>query len=138
MALLPFLFLAIIISKSLLLLFVSYKQGLCANNTKSAHSNRFELSVKNPAIRDSDYNGEVEVHSTEYEIERSKYDSDVDTKGFSVAIGKELIRDLYVGTRYKLDIVSENYDYSSDFMSTYNAQSAAFKAKINYLQIKIM
>ncbi|MFW2607156.1 outer membrane protein assembly factor BamA [Aliarcobacter butzleri] len=95
----------------------------------SAHSNRFELSLKNPAIRDSDYNGEVEVHSTEYEIERSKYDSDVDTKGFSVAIGKELIRDLYVGTRYKLDFVSENYDYSSDFMSNYNAQSAAFKAE---------
>ena len=103
--------------------------GLGLSADLSARSNRFELSLKNPAINDSDYNGEVEVHSTEYEIERSKYDSDVDTKGFSVAIGKELIRDLYVGTRYKLDFVSENYDYSSDFMSNYNAQSAAFKEK---------
>ncbi|MFY9070945.1 outer membrane protein assembly factor BamA, partial [Aliarcobacter butzleri] len=95
----------------------------------SARSNRFELSLKNPAIRDSDYNGEVEIHSTKYEIDRSSYDSDVETKGFSVAVGKEIVRNLYAGTRYKLDFVSENYDYSSDFMNTYNAQSADFKTR---------
>ncbi|MDY3205460.1 MAG: outer membrane protein assembly factor BamA [Arcobacter sp.] len=82
----------------------------------SARSNRFELSLKNPAIRDSDYNGEVEVHSTESEINRDTYDSTIDTKGFSVALGKEVMRNLYAGARYRLDFVSEDYEYDSNFV----------------------
>lgn len=79
----------------------------------SARSNRFELSLKNPAINDSDYNGEVEVHSTESEIYRDKYDSTIETQGFSVALGKQIYRNLYAGARYRLDFVSENYDYQN-------------------------
>jgi outer membrane protein insertion porin family len=90
--------------------------GLGLSADLSARSNRFELSLKNPAINDSDYNGEVEVHSTEAEINRDKYDSTIDTKGFSVAVGKQIVRDLYAGTRYKLDFVSEDYDYDSTFV----------------------
>ena len=90
--------------------------GLGLSADLSARSNRFELSLKNPAINDSDYNGEVEVHSTKAEINRDKYDSNIDTKGFSVAIGKQLVRDLYAGARYRLDSVSENYDYNSTFL----------------------
>ena len=82
----------------------------------SARTNRFELSLKNPAIRDSDYNGEVEVHSTESEINRDTYDSTIDTKGFSVALGKEVMRNLYAGARYRLDFVSEDYEYDSNFV----------------------
>lgn len=89
--------------------------GLGLSADLSARSNRFELSLKNPAINDSDYNGEVEVHSTEAEINRDKYDSTIDTKGFSVAVGKQIVRDLYAGARYKLDFVSEDYDYDSSF-----------------------
>ena len=90
--------------------------GLGLSADLSARSNRFELSLKNPAINDSDYNGEVEVHSTEAEINRDKYDSTIDTKGFSVAVGKQIVRDLYAGARYKLDFVSEDYDYDSTFV----------------------
>ena len=82
----------------------------------SANSNRFELSLKNPAIRDSNYNGEVEIHSTETEINRDTYDSTIDTKGFSVALGREVVRNLYAGARYRLDFISEDYDYASDFV----------------------
>lgn len=92
--------------------------GLGLSADLSARSSRFELSLKNPAINDSDYNGEVEVHSTEAEINRDKYDSTIDTKGFSVAVGKQIVRDLYAGARYKLDFVSEDYDY--DDISTIN------------------
>lgn len=95
----------------------------------SARSNRFELSLKNPAINDSNYNGEVEIHSTESEINRDTYDSTIDTKGFSVALGRELVRNLYAGARYKLDFVSEDYDYSDEFKTNYNAQSDEFKKK---------
>ena len=95
----------------------------------SARTNRFELSLKNPAIRDSDYNGEVEVHSTESEINRDTYDSTIDTKGFSVALGKEVMRNLYAGARYRLDFVSEDYDYTNEFKTNYDAQSDEFKEK---------
>lgn len=95
----------------------------------SAHSSYFDLSLRNPALMDSDYNGEVEIHSREYEIERTKYDSDIDSRGFSVGIGKEIMKNLNVGLRYKLDFISENYDYSNSFMRNYNSQSSAFKER---------
>ena len=93
----------------------------------SKRSNRYEVALKNPAINDSDYNGEVEAHSTKIEYRRSHYDSDVKTKGFSVAAGKEVVRNTYVGARYGLDFVKETYDYNQSFLNTYNAQSQAFK-----------
>jgi outer membrane protein insertion porin family len=85
--------------------------GLGLSADLSARTTRFEVSLKNPAINDSDYNGEVEIHNSESEINRDKYDSTIKTKGFSVAIGKQLVRDLYAGARYKLDFVNETYDY---------------------------
>ncbi len=90
--------------------------GLGLSADLSARSNRFEVSLKNPAINDSDYNGEVEVHSTESEINRSVYESNINSKGFSVALGKQLFRDFYAGARYRLDYIQEDYDYTSDFL----------------------
>lgn len=86
--------------------------GLSADLSK--RSSRFELSLKNPAINDSDYNGEAEIHSTKNEIRRSAYDSDITTKGFSLGMGKEVIRDTYVGAKYGLDFIEESYDYKDD------------------------
>ena len=103
--------------------------GLGLSADLSARSNRFELSLKNPAINDSDYNGEVEVHSTEAEINRDKYDSNIDTKGFSVAIGKQIVRDLYAGARYKLDFVSEDYDYTSAFLATRDPSKEIYESQ---------
>ncbi|MGE0051833.1 MAG: BamA/TamA family outer membrane protein, partial [Arcobacter sp.] len=44
---------------------------------------------------------------------RDTYDSTIDTKGFSVALGKEVMRNLYAGARYRLDFVSEDYEYEN-------------------------
>ena len=79
----------------------------------SARTNRFELSLKNPSINDSKYNGEVEIHNSESEINRDVYDSTIDTQGFSVGLGREVVRDLYAGAKYRLDFVSENYQYDN-------------------------
>ena len=103
--------------------------GLGLSADLSARSSRFELSLKNPAINDSDYNGEVEVHSTEAEINRDKYDSTIDTKGFSVAVGKQIVRDLYAGARYKLDFVSEDYDYTSAFLKTRDLSKEIYESQ---------
>ena len=103
--------------------------GLGLSADLSARSNRFELSLKNPAINDSDYNGEVEVHSTEAEINRTVYDSNINTKGFSVALGKQLFRDFYAGTRYRLDYIEEDYDYTSKFLNNRDLTKEIFKTQ---------
>ena len=94
--------------------------GLSADLSK--RSSRFELSLKNPAINDSDYNGEVEIHSSKYELRRSHYDSDIKNKGFSVGLGKEVIRDTYVGLRYGFDKITESYDYDSTWENSADTQ----------------
>ena len=93
----------------------------------SANSSDFTLSLKNPAINDSNYNGEVEIHNSDVDIDRDYYDSTISTKGFSVSLGRQLVRDLYAGAKYKLDFVSEDYDYDDDFKTTYDAQDDTFK-----------
>ena len=110
--------------------------GLGLSADVSARSNRFELSLKNPAINDSDYNGEVEIHSTEAEINRTVYDSNIDTKGFSVALGKQLVRDLYAGARYRLDSVSESYEYESTFLASRDTTKEIYEDK-DYLSSSI-
>ena len=79
----------------------------------SANTSDFTLSLKNPAINDSNYNGEVEIHNSDVEIDRDVYDSTIATKGFSVSLGRQLFRDFYAGAKYRLDFVSEDYDYSN-------------------------
>lgn len=103
----------------------------------SARTNRFELSLKNPAINDSNYNGEVEIHNSETEINRDVYDSTIDTKGFSVGLGRQLFRDFYAGAKYRLDFVSENYTYDniSTISNPYKSQdyiSSSITPYINF------
>lgn len=77
----------------------------------SATKSKFALSLTNPAINDSEYNGSFEIHNSNSEINRSTYDLDKDTKGFSASIGKQIIRNMYAGARYRLDFVKENFTY---------------------------
>uniref|UniRef100_UPI004048A526 outer membrane protein assembly factor BamA n=1 Tax=Aliarcobacter sp. TaxID=2321116 RepID=UPI004048A526 len=87
--------------------------GLGFSADVSARSNRFELSLKNPAINDSDFNGDVEIHNSESKINKDLYDTTINTKGFSFALGRQLFRDFYAGARYKLDFIEENYTYNT-------------------------
>ena len=50
------------------------------------------------------------------DIDRTYYDSTIATKGFSVSLGRQLVRDLYAGAKYKLDFVSEDYEYNDSFV----------------------
>ncbi|RXK14306.1 outer membrane protein assembly factor BamA [Halarcobacter mediterraneus] len=70
------------------------------------------IRIKNPAISDSKFHGDFEIHSDVTEIDNSKYDLDRDAKGFSFGIGREIIRNLQVGARYKLDFIQEDYEYA--------------------------
>lgn len=87
--------------------------GVGINADLSATRSKFSLNVKNPAINDSEYNGEFEIHNSEDEITRDTYDLDKNSLGFSVSVGKEIIRDMYVGLRYRLDSIEEDYQYKN-------------------------
>ena len=79
----------------------------------SERSADFELKLKNPSIRDSKYHGEIDIHAKETEIDNDVYDLDKQTNGFSVAVGRELVRNLSAGLRYRLDFIEEKYTYES-------------------------
>jgi len=103
----------------------------------SSRTNRFEVSLKNPSINDSNYNGEVEIHNSETEINRNIYDSTIDTRGFSVGLGRQLFRDFYAGTKYRLDFVTETYTYDNiaSIMNPYKSQdyiSSSLTPYINF------
>lgn len=101
----------------------------------SANSNLFSLSLKNPALNDSNYNGEVEIHSSQAEINRDIYDSTIDTKGFTLGLGRQLFRDFYAGAKYRLDFVSENYTYDTTVTNPYVSQdyvSSSITPYINF------
>ncbi len=88
--------------------------GLGISADLSANKSAFSLSLTNPAINDSKFNGDIEVHNTDAEISKSVYDLDKNTKGFSLGFGREISRNLRAGLRYKLDFIKEEYSYNDD------------------------
>lgn len=85
--------------------------GVGVDADLSATRSKFAFNVKNPAINDSDYNGNFEIHNSEDEITRDTYDLDKNSLGFSLSVGKEVVRDMYVGLRYSFDSIEEDYQY---------------------------
>ena len=93
----------------------------------SEKSQNYSLSLSNPAIYDSKYNGTVEVHNSEDEISYTNttdgdYDLTKISNGFSISAGKEIVRNLYAGAKYRFDMIEEEY---SDTDSTVNAPTIA-------------
>lgn len=88
--------------------------GLSLSTDLSKRRSNLSLKLINPAIRDSKYHGDIDIHNSTTEISRDAYDLDKDVKGFSVGLGREIIRNLNAGARYKLDFVTETYDYDDD------------------------
>ncbi|WP_419769659.1 MAG: outer membrane protein assembly factor BamA [Candidatus Marinarcus sp.] len=75
----------------------------------SSKRNNNSISLSNPAIRDSAYNGSVEAHGNDLEIDYDNYTLNKDTVGFSVGAGKEIFRNFYGGLKYAFDSVDESY-----------------------------
>lgn len=79
----------------------------------SAVETEFNISINNPAISDSKYSGSINIYNKDQEYSRSDDDYELDktTKGFTVGVGREIIRNLNAGLNYKLDFVNEDYEY---------------------------
>ncbi|WP_428026614.1 outer membrane protein assembly factor BamA [Arcobacter sp.] len=93
-----------------------FGSGLAAavNVDFSEKSHNYYLSLSNPAIRDSKYNGTVEIHNSENEIDYSgtangSYQLSKIANGFSISAGREIIRNLYAGAKYRFDMIEETY-----------------------------
>ncbi|RXJ98347.1 outer membrane protein assembly factor BamA [Arcobacter sp. CECT 8986] len=89
--------------------------GVSLSTELSARESDFTFKLTNPAINDSKYNGDIEIHNEDTEIDRDNYELDKKTVGFSVGLGKEFFRNFYAGARYRLDFIDESYDYDDDF-----------------------
>lgn len=88
--------------------------GLSLSADLSSRRSNLSFRLTNPAIRDSDYNGYLDIHNSTTEINNDTYDMDKDVKGFTVGVGREIIRNLNIGASYRLDFVEETYDYDDD------------------------
>lgn len=80
----------------------------------SKRQNNYQLSLTNPAINDSSYNGSIEVYNKENEIEYDDYELNREINGFAIGAGKELFRNFYAGLKYKLEDITEDYDPDDD------------------------
>ena len=87
----------------------------------SAHTSDFSLKFVNPAIRDSKYHGDIDIHSDTTEIDNDVFDSDKDVVGFSIGAGREIIRNLNAGLRYRFDMIDEKYTYESEYKTVGNS-----------------
>lgn len=85
--------------------------ALSISGEASESSADFAIKLRNPAIRDSKYHGEIDLHMRETEIDNDVYDLDKQTNGFSVSVGREIFRNLNAGLRYRLDFIEEDYTY---------------------------
>ncbi len=90
--------------------------GLSLSADLSKQQTNFSLSLSNPSINDSNYNGSIEIHKSDREIDRTEYESNINMTGFSVSAGKEVVRDLYAGLKYRFDFVEEDYTYVDTFV----------------------
>ncbi len=84
----------------------------------SKKKNNYTVSLKNPAINDSKYNGEVKVYNNEREYDYTNYDLETETRGISLGFGKSFFRHMYAGLRYKFEMVYEKYDYKTAYTGT--------------------
>ena len=90
--------------------------------------NTLNLSLSNPAIRDSIYNGSINVYKKESLIENTDLNSSLGdettyTNGASLGLGRRLNRHTRVGTLYAIEDVSVEYDQNSSANTNYTTSS---------------
>ncbi|NQY20578.1 MAG: outer membrane protein assembly factor BamA [Campylobacteraceae bacterium] len=75
----------------------------------SKRKTNFTVSLKNPALNDSKYNGEISAYNKKSKYSNTKYDLDTNITGFGIGVGRNYFRNVYAGLRYKYEDVSEEY-----------------------------
>ena len=99
----------------------------------SSKKNLYELSLSNPAINDSKYNGRVNIHKSESII--TSTDTDIGDKtiledGFGIGIGRALNRFTRAGVNYSYN--NEDVSYEEDTASNTNYSTSAITPYISF------
>ncbi|MFA5721512.1 MAG: BamA/TamA family outer membrane protein, partial [Aliarcobacter sp.] len=67
------------------------------------------------------------IYRKDYEIRKSRYDEDLKSTGLSLGLGKEVVRNTYVGATYSLDFIKESYtNYDSSVPEDKRFQDADY------------
>ena len=99
----------------------------------SSKKDNYTISLSNPAIRDSKYNGSVNIHQNESVITSSDTtvgDETTIAKGFGVGIGRSINRHTRVGINYTFD--DEDVQYEVDTASNLQFSTSAITPYINF------
>ncbi|HIP56207.1 MAG TPA: outer membrane protein assembly factor BamA [Arcobacter sp.] len=85
------------------------------------------VSLKNPSINDSIYNGSISIYKKQNSIEDStdtiNGDETTGTKGLSIGMGRSLSRHIRIGTTYALEEETIDYDLSDNLDKKYTTSS---------------
>jgi len=99
----------------------------------SSKSTSYNISLANPAINDSEYSGNMNIHKDESVITNSDTtigDKTTKKDGFGMGIGKAIDRHTRVGVNYGYD--KENVSYKIDTASNTNYTTSAITPYINF------
>ena len=99
----------------------------------STKKNNYEISLSNPAIRDSKYSGSMNVHKNESEITNSNSlegDKTKNVKGFGFGVGKAINRYTRAGINYSFD--DEDISYELDSTKDEKYTTSAITPFINF------
>jgi len=82
----------------------------------SSKKNNYNLSLSNPAINDSIYNGNISVFKNESEITSSDTQGDKTTnqEGFTLGVGRSINRHTRIGVNYSYDNEDVSYENPDD------------------------
>ena len=84
----------------------------------SSKKNNYTISLANPAIRDSVYNGRINIHQNETEITSSNEAEGGDEitveKGFGIGIGRSINRHTRVGINYSFNDEDVKYEFPTE------------------------
>lgn len=99
----------------------------------SSKKNNYTISLKNPAIGDSKYNGSVNIHQNETEITDDDVtvgDETTREKGFGVGVGRSINRHTRIGINYTYD--DEDVQYEVDTASNLQFTTSAITPYISF------
>ncbi len=99
----------------------------------SSKKDNYTLSLSNPAINDSIYDGSINIHHNETLITNSdekKGDQTTIEKGFGAGIGRSIGRHIRIGTNYSYD--DEDISYEKDSSQNDKFTTSAITPYINF------
>ncbi|RLA77833.1 MAG: outer membrane protein assembly factor BamA [Epsilonproteobacteria bacterium] len=92
----------------------------------SSKSTSYKISLANPAINDSKYNGSINIHKNDYLVTSTDTtigDKNTLEEGFGLGIGRSLSRHTRVGTNYAYDTTDVTYSVDTTLNSRFITSS---------------